>query len=253
MKFIIMIVFTVFSLFAEEKIDSNTDGVNKKENTKINDTSQEKSKFINGPFRDGYFFEPYGGIVLGSFDQNYDANGTYSSGSSSVTLNSNNAFTGGDLYGISLGSRVAAKKWGFFAGFDGRLDVTQYDQWLYNSNSFSTESYDVVEVMLGLVGGYESEAGFKIYGGFLPMSSLVVEGKDGQSNTYKGQGYKLGLGWTFSNSFGFNIEYSEREFDERDNRKLPTTYTIGNINVNEKNLEVSDILLSMSFTLGKAE
>lgn len=212
---------------------------------------KKNDEFIKGPFQNGYFFEPYGGIIVGSFDQNYSASGTITNGSTTTTINSPDATTGGDTYGVSVGSRLGVKKYGMFLGLDAQLNVEQFDQWLYTSNSVSTESYSAVEFVLAGIVGYEFPFGLKLFTGYIPSSALTIEDKNKKSNTYTGSGYKFGLGWILSNSFGINLEYTKKTYDKRDKVKLPVSYTVGNLFVTERSLEVSDILLSLSFSLGK--
>jgi hypothetical protein len=222
------------------------------EEKKVESAPIEKKEQVQVPIvkldrriRDGFIIEPFSGLQLGQFEQGYDANGTRNG----ITITKNNTYAEGDVIGFTFGGRFAYKKSGFLIGAETQLNYSTFDQFIYGGTSVSTESYDVNEVLLGVSGGYEFPFGLRFLAGFYPAASLSIDG-GGKSNEYFGSGYKYGLGWIFRNALAFNLEYSQRTYNDRDNTKLPVTYVDSGMTITERELVVRDILFSMSFAFG---
>lgn len=251
MKKIIVLFLISFSFIAqsEEKKEVKQEELKEEKKTKVGLREQSKEQRVKPWDYHGLFLNLYGGLNVGSFDQGYDANGTNGLGS---TFSTSNSTATGSLVGLGGGAQAGWMSKGLFIGGDLRLDYGTYELILFDQ-TISTESYIAIGYNLGLVVGYEFNFGVKLYGGFSPVSSLSLSPSAGTSSTYTGSSTKFGLSYLFDRGFGLGLEVKNTTYDERDGNKFPYTSVVtsgaGSFTLNERDLEVSEVLLYGHFPI----
>lgn len=185
---------------------------------------------------------PYGGILVGSFEQGYDVTGT--STQSNVTLNRRNAFIDGTIYGASFGSKLNGYWKGLIFGIDGRVDVSHYQAFSFDSTSVTLDDYSGLSAMIGLYIGYRFLWGLDVWAGYSPVDLLNIS-KSNEKNSFTGNNTKFGLGHMFTN-YSLNLEYTTHTYSKRDGHTFPFTYSYQGLSIVERELKAEDFLLSLS-------
>lgn len=188
----------------------------------------------------GYDIEPYGGLVLGDFDQPYYATGTIS-GTSTTLLGSDSTSFTGSVFGFSAGVRIGRQFGGFFGAFDPNIENGTYE--FFVSNGFNSSYVDIDYFLLSnsIIGGYKLKH-FGFWAGYSPID-IVSLTYDNIDNTYTGSSYKFGLSY-YNVKYSINVEFSKRTFSGRDGEDFPYTYEDSGLTITERDMTVDTLLIS---------
>lgn len=187
---------------------------------------------------------PYVGLNGGGFTQGYDAIGT--STITGITQNSRNVAADGTIYGAAFGSRLNGYWKGLLFGIDGRIDVTKYQAFAFDSSgtSLTMDDYSGSAIAAGLYIGYRFKWDIDVRVGYSPLDLLSIS-KDSEKNSFTGSNYKFGLGYMFT-SYMLNLEYSNHTYSKRDGHTFPYSYTFHGLSIVERELKSEEFLLSLS-------
>ena len=151
-------------------------------------------------------------------------------------LNLGDASPGSTDYSYSspqIGARAGYTSFGLMLGLDYRKTL-EYDRENDSNNTETKFEND----QFGAFVGYQLPVLFRLWGTYYMSSN-----RDNQvnSNTLKGSGYGLGVGYTGFPFLSLNLEYISRSHDERENSN-GTTVAINDF-------DSTDIVLSISLPL----
>lgn len=119
-----------------------------------------------------------------------------------------------DTSGIAYGGRIGYGQMGFHAG----VDVMQ-GAWTHAS----TPSVDTTPSDLGIFLAYSFPVMIRVYGVYNLQSNLGLKFA-GASNTYKGTGFKLGVGITTLPFVAINLEYRTATYTKDDTGTLSPSF-----------------------------
>ncbi|MBL6989951.1 MAG: hypothetical protein ISR65_09240 [Bacteriovoracaceae bacterium] len=185
-----------------------------------------------------YFAEPYLGIGLGSFDQDLAIEGTNDQG---VTL-AQTGSEGGVVLGLIAGTYLAVKYDRYSVFLDLRLESANYEVMSVYTDDSTIDGLSIataINFAFNLSESFRASVGYNFWD-YLNLSYKNV------SNKYYGSGFKGSVSYQFSSGYALNIEYSEHKYDERDGRDLPTSYSSGQLNIDEGPMDVSELYIFVS-------
>ncbi|MCO4794996.1 MAG: outer membrane beta-barrel protein, partial [Bacteriovoracaceae bacterium] len=157
--------------------------------------------------------------------------------------------TTGETNGIGVGARLGFQYLGLMGG-------VQYDMGMGSeleaTNTTVTTKDDIKKSHLGVFVGYNLPMMLRLWGTYYLDSKIEGDEAAGSdagidaidsTNTWKGGGYGLGVGFTGLPFLSINLEYKTFEYDEQDDTDDPTDTTLNPV------VESSEIVLSVSFPI----
>jgi len=178
----------------------------------------------------GFMIEPYAGFALGgAFDQQATPPTT------------------GEYSGVQFGGRAGLTFMGLMGGVSYNM-ATETD--IEFKQLTTTATNKATRSDLGLFVGYELPIMLRVWGTYYLDSKVEGSSNTGttfidSTETWKGSGYGLGVGFTFLPFVSLNLEYRNFEYDEEDDSdSTPVTSAINPV------LSGNEIFVSVSLPLG---